>query len=285
MRINEYYKTLNLQPGANLEEIKKAYRKLALQFHPDRNPSPEAEENFKAVNEAYQVLSRYVETSEFENGFETEEDTNPGWKDVSTEPGVSEAPIDYRYSLLLTLEECSRGASKMIHYYRDDVYGEKEEVKLEVTVPQGVRDGQKLKLSNEGGVSKSGDRGNLYVYINELPHPLFERKGRNVYMDLPISLDIAILGGKIEIPTLSGKAQLTIPEKTHSGKVFRLKQRGFPKLGGLGKGDMLVRVVVDFPDELSNEEVGFVQSIGKKTTPLIRDFQVKLQDTLKNRKR
>lgn len=294
MNLNAYYNLLGLKPGASLADIKKAYRRLALKYHPDRNPGVDnPEEVFSNINDAYKKLSEFTLSAEIEDDTFADEDTNPGWDaggntSTSTATGFDfnqSKPPHYKYSLLLSLEECSQGCSKVIHFYRNSPLGGKEEVRLEVSVPTGVKEGQKLKLKGEGPVLRNGTKGDLFVYIDVLPHPLFERKGRNVYMDLPISLSDAVLGGKINIPTLAGKAVLTIPSNTHTGKVFRLKQKGFSKIGGAGKGDMLIKVIVDFPEQLTPAELEALKVLAQRTPPLVQDYSKKIQETIMNRKR
>lgn len=292
LNLNSYYSLLGLKPGASLADIKKAYRRLALKYHPDRNPGIDnPEEIFSRINEAYKKLSEFSLSAELDDDDFDSEDTNPGWDEndhTATATSVDfnqTRPPHYKYSLLLSLEECAKGCSKVIHFYRNSPLGGKEEVRLEVTVPQGVREGQKLKLRNEGPVLRSGQKGDLFVYIDVLPHPLFERKGRNVYMDLPISLSTAVVGGSITIPTLAGKALLKIPQNTHTGKIFRLKQKGFSKLNGASRGDMLIKVVVDFPENLSPEELNALQVLGQRTPPLVQEYSKRIQETLTNRKR
>lgn len=265
---------------------------MALKYHPDRNPNIEnPEEAFSKINNAYKILFEYVQSAEFnESGRDSFKDQ---WTDEPTQPGAkktkhktqSNSEQHYKYSLLLTLEECAAGCSKVIHFYRTSPLGKKEEVRLEVTIPSGVREGQKLKLKNEGPVLADGSKGHLFIYVDVLPHPLFERKGRNVYMDLPINVTTAILGGKVTIPTLLGKANLNIAPNTHTGKVFRLKQKGFSHLNESTRGDMLVKVIVDFPENLSQDELDALEVLSKKTPPLVKDYTDKLHECLMNRKR
>jgi molecular chaperone DnaJ len=261
---------------------------MALKYHPDRNPNIEnPEELFSKINEAYKILQEFTLSAEVDGSFsdfDEDERTNPGWAAGQNKENSSETPY-YKYSLLLSLEECALGCSKVIHFYRTSPLGGKEEVRLEVTVPSGVKENQKLKLREEGPVLKSGKKGDLFVYIDVLPHPLFERKGRNVYMDLPISLTTAVIGGSVDIPTLSGKAVLTIPANTHTGKVFRLRQKGFSSIGSKIKGDLLIKVIVDFPENLTPEELVALKTLSKRTPPLVQDYAKKIQETLINRKR
>ena len=266
---------------------------MALKYHPDRNPNIEnPEEAFSKINQAYKVLSEYVQSAEFDDS--GREAFHDQWADEPTQPGAKKStkrdtpPADkqhYKYSLLLTLEECAAGCSKVIHFYRTSPLGKKEEVRLEVTIPAGVKEGQKLKLKNEGPVLADGSKGHLFIYVDVLPHPLFERRGRNVYMDLPINVTTAILGGKVVIPTLLGKANLNITPNTHTGRIFRLKQKGFSHLNESNRGDMLVKVIVDFPENLSQDELIALEVLSKKTPPLVKDYTDKLHDCLINRKR
>lgn len=290
-----YYQILGVAKTATPEEIKKAYRKLAVKFHPDRNPGdPKAEERFKEISEAYDVLKdpkkREIydqfgatgarggfagdpfagfggfRTNASRRGFQSSESFQDLFGDIFEDlfrPGAAGGfgtaqrvkPRDLQYNLQITMEEAALGTQPTIRFVRQRG-GTSESAQLAVKVPAGVKSGQKLKLRGEGDQTEPGrPASDLYVSVHIKPHELFERDGNNVRMDLPLSFVDAALGAEVEIPTLYGKAQLRIPPGTGSGKTFRLKGKGFPQLGAKGvQGDMLVRVMIDVPEKWTNEE-------------------------------
>src|SRR5690606_23592928 len=126
---------------------------------------------------------------------------------------------------------------------------------IAVKIPAGVDTGQRLKLSGEGEAGeRGGPTGDLYVVINILPHDFFRRDEFDVLCDVPITFSQAALGTEIEVPTLDGKVKMKVPAGTQSHKILRLKGKGMPKLGGYGRGDQLVRVVVETPSKLTSEQ-------------------------------
>jgi molecular chaperone DnaJ len=191
---------------------------------------------------------------------------------------------DLRYSLSITLEESAVGTEKTIHFARQNKNKE-ENRKLTVTVPAGVREGQRLKLSGEGDIT-TGGAGDLFVIINLQEHPLFRRQDYDVLLDLPVSYINAILGTSIEVPTLTGKSEIRIPPGTHTGQNLRLKGKGFPKSGGYGNGDMLIRVLVDTPENISGKQKEHLEELAKLAddTPLVKSFKDKTAHLLRNRK-
>lgn len=331
----DYYSILEVSRSASLEDIKKAYRKLALKFHPDKNPgNRQAEDRFKEVNEAYEVLrdpkkrqmyDQFGHVGAHAGGFQGQGPFGKGFggfKDfggdfgggfAGTDPesfqdvfndffgdvfsGRRRGPAggaagfeqnrgaDLRYTLSITLEEAAKGCEKTISFVRRRG-GKEETAKLSITVPSGVRNGQRLKLRGEGdAVGKPGDAGDLYVIVNCQEHPLFRREENNILMDLPISFVDAIVGTQIEIPTLLGKASLRVPPGTHPGQLFRLKNKGFPDIGGYGHGDMLVKVIVDIPSDLSEEDqkaVGQLKHLTQKS-PLVVEFLNNVKKVMKSR--
>lgn len=330
MAKKDFYQTLGVSRTSSADEIKKAYRKLAMQYHPDKNPgNKKAEDKFKEASEAYEVLSDPQKKQNYDQFGSA--DGNPfagggaggdpfagggnpfGRRQSSAGPdsfsdifgdlfgggaqgnpfghggfsGRARGPqkgADLRYTLTISLEEAFAGAEKVIVFARQK--GSKEEsTKLSVTVPAGVKEGQRLKLTGEGDAPSANLAGDLYVIINLQQHLLFKREEFDVVLDLPLNYTDAILGTEVEIPTLSGKSQIKIPPGTSTGQVLRLKNKGFPKLGASGNGDMLVKIIVDIPQTLSAKQKQLIEDLQstKEDTPLVKTYHEKLSSLLKNR--
>ncbi len=325
MAKKDFYAVLGVSRTSTPEELKKAFRKLAMKYHPDKNPgNKSAEDSFKEVNEAYDVLSdpkkremydrfghagaqggfggpgaggagagfggfhQSANASDFQDIFSdvfgdifgrssrTGGDPFAGARKRRPARGA-----DLRYTLSVSFEDAVLGCEKTISFMRQR-NGNEESARLSVSVPAGVKDGQKLKLRGEGD-SAGGAAGDLYVIIQISEHPIFKRSESDVLLDLPISYLDAILGTNAEIPTLTGKASLKIPAGTHSGQTFRLKGKGFPKIGGLGTGDLLVKIVIDVPSRLSTEEKEHLSKLSglASETPLVKSFKEKLASAKK----
>ena len=334
MSKQDYYNLLGVSRSATPEEIKKAYRGLAMKYHPDKNQGNKiAEEKFKQITEAYEVLSDEQKRAGYDRfghagsqgfsgggagasgpfgggGFGGFGRSGPGsagagdpFQDIFGEVfgdifggagkggGFTQKPratrgADLRYSLNLTMEEAAQGCEKSIGFIR--VRNEEEEnARLIVTVPAGVKQGQRLKLRGEGdGGAKGGPSGDLYVVISIQEHSLFKREGNDCILELPLSFTQAILGTQLEIPTLTGKAALKIPPSTHSGQTFRLKGKGFAKVGGFGSGDMLVKILIDIPDSLTSEQRELVEKLNQLLgdPPMVRSFKEKMSNYIKLKK-
>lgn len=343
MAKKDFYSVLGVSRQANADELKKAFRKLAMKFHPDKNLGDKtAEERFKEVNEAYDVLSdpkkkqlydqfghaafqpggpgaggpgqggpnpfRGFENFRggFQGSFDPRQQGGPDFQDMfgdffgdffsgdPSAPGAGQGRrgfrqesrgADLRYTLSITLEEAATGAEKRINFVRQRA-GREDSAKLSITVPAGVKPGQRLKLRGEGdspgGSAKPGD---LYVIVNFQEHSLFKRKDNDVLMELPISFVDALLGVQAEVPTLTGKAMLNIPPGTHPGQIFRLKGKGFPDIGGYAPGDMLIKIVVDVPNNITAEDKEALERLRKTSsnTPLVNEFKDKMKRLLQQR--
>lgn len=315
MAKRDYYTVLGIPRSSSQEEIKKAYRKLAMKFHPDKNPDDkEAEAKFKEASEAYEVLKDPNKKRMYDQfGFNGPQAAGFGGPGGAGQPGfdprgdffndffgdffgdvfagakaggVRQARgADLRYSLTISLEDAATGCEKKISFVRER-NGKEDQAKLSISVPGGVKEGQRLKLRGEGdqpmGANKPGD---LYVIVHFSEHPLFKRRDNDVLMELPISFVDALLGTKVEVPTLNGRASLTIPEGTHPGQVFRLKGKGFPDIGGYAPGDMLIKLIIDIPSDLSSEEKKILEELrsASEKSPLVKGYNDRVKQLFKNR--
>lgn len=269
MEFKDYYKILGVNKTATEEEIKKAYRKLAMKFHPDRNPgNKEAEEKFKQISEANEVLSDPEKRKKYDtlgSNWRQYQTQGQGFDDFFSAFGGERGGTQYRYSndfgdLFSNIsgfsdffenffgrggrstsgarQRSSKGQDFEATLYidiRDAFRGTSKDIlinrkKVRVKIDSGTRDGKKLRLKSLGnpGVN-GGERGDLYLTIKINKDPFFEIEGDSLYYDLFVDLYSAVLGGKKQIFTLNGKTiNLNIPAGTDSGRVLRLKELGFP---------------------------------------------------------
>ncbi len=325
MAKKDFYSILGVPRTATSDELKKAYRKLAIQYHPDKNPgNKKAEDKFKEITEAYETLSDEQKrksydqfgSSDFQNysgfgsaagGFEGFRQGGRGGGQFQGDPeqfqdifgdvfgdffsgkARSRRPsrgADLRYTLSITFEEAASGCEKLISFVRQKGVNN-ETTKLSVNVPAGVKENQKLKLSNEGDSPGSGGlAGDLYVIVQIQPHAFFSREENDVLLDVPLNFTDALLGTSIEIPTLTGKSVLKIPPGTSSGQTFRLKAKGFPRLGSFGAGDMLVKIQLVTPARLTQEEIELVEKLAAKIGEPegVVEYKKKMADFMRTRK-
>jgi molecular chaperone DnaJ len=345
----DYYEVLGVERNASLGEIKKAYRELAVQYHPDKNPGdPEAEERFKEASEAYAVLSDAEKRQRYDQfgrqgldgqGFSGFDPSSFGdFADILGDLfGFGFGDIfggrrgragsgprrghDLQYTLKLTLQEAATGVERSIRIPRletcttcagsghepgsspetcsachgqgqvmfrrgfltvaqtcpscggqgrvnrhpcQDCSGRgrsEEEATLRVTVPAGVDSGMRLRLAGEGeGGMLGGPRGDLYVVIAVTPHELFERDGRDLHMELPLSVFQAMLGARVTVPTLLGEEQtIDVAVGTQPGDVLRVRGAGMPEVNSSRRGDLHLHSRVMVPTKLSSEQRQLVE--------------------------
>ena len=366
--MKDYYKTLGVSSNASQEEIKKAFRQLALKYHPDRNPdNKSAEDKFKEINEAYSCLSDPEKRASYDRYGTAEGPSAAGYGFGAGTPfgdifgdifddffgGFNRSnkarPMkgsDLRYDLEITLEEAAFGVEKTIKVPRlqdcevcngnGSEPGTKPETcpqckgsghirlqqgffsisktcgkcqgagsiitkpcqnckgngkiriqrQLSVKVPAGVDTGSRLKLTGEGDTGIfGGPYGDLYVVMNVTEHDLFRRDGMNIFYEMPISFTKAVFGGEAEVKTLNGSSKIKIPPGTKSGRLFHLKGKGMPRVGGQQRGEQIVSVYIDVPNpkkltsrqkELLEEFAGIsgenLDESSKGLTDKIKDF-------------
>ena len=350
MSKRDYYEVLGVAQGASKDEIKKAYRKLALKYHPDKNPdNKDAEAKFKEASEAAEVLLSEEKRHSYDQfghagvdaqgGFGGQGDFadlgdvfgdlfgdifggggrrrqgrgrrgHPGDDlQVTLSVGFSEAVfgVDKKvsvnrhvvcdscngtggeggappvrcnmcggtgqirrqqgfFTVATTCPKC-QGTGEMVENPCTDCHGKgrkHKKVNLSVTLPAGIDSGQRLKLSGEGDAGLRGARsGDLYVLVDVQPHELFERDGFDIHCTIPVSFSQAALGSKLEVPTLSGKVELSLPAGTQSGRKMRLKEKGIRRLGSHGFGDQILTIQLETPTRLTERQREVLEELGE----------------------
>jgi curved DNA-binding protein len=292
MSYQDYYQTLGVGRGASADEIKKAYRRLARQYHPDINPgNKEAEAKFKAINEAYEVLSdkekrekydrfgrdwqRYQQggaggfdwgpaggassSGDFSDFFET---LFGGGRTRASSPGggFHMDGQDVEYQAEITLEEAFTGTERTLQFHAPN--GQPRS--LTVKIPPGVDTGSRVRVAGEGspGIG-GGKRGDLYLVVRVAPNGRFERRGDDLYVKAQTDLYTMLLGGETRVPVMGGKTlTLNVPAGTQNGKVFRVTGQGMPKLrASTTRGDLYVTLEVLLPTRLSTKERELVEEL------------------------
>ncbi|MHC5249699.1 molecular chaperone DnaJ [Enterococcus sp. LJL90] len=351
----DYYEVLGLTKGATDDEIKKAYRKLSKQYHPDINKEADAEDKFKEISEAYEILSDPQKKAAYDQyghagtdpnygggaggfggfggfgggggsyssggfgGFEDIFDSFFGGGGRSVDPNAPRQGADLQYTVDLAFEDAIFGTEKEIKYNREEVchtcngngakpgtqpvtchkchgsgsinverqtplgrvmsrqtcdvcHGTGKEIKepcptchgsghekqahsVKVNVPAGVEDGQQMRLQNQGEAgSNGGPYGDLYVVFRVEESDIFDRDGGEIFYDLPLSFVQAALGDEVQVPTVHGDVKMKIPAGTQTGKEFRLRGKGAPRLRGNANGDQHVTVRIITPKNLNDKQ-------------------------------
>ncbi|VFM97323.1 MAG: curved DNA-binding protein [Candidatus Kentron sp. G] len=298
MKYKDYYQLLGVSRTAAPDEIKRAYRRLARKYHPDVSKEPNAEERFKEVQEAYEVLKDPEKREAYNHlgaDWKTGQDFRPppGWEtrfDFGGSPfgvgvfsdffeslfggGFQHGPgkfntqgartgsgvqrgQDEHTKIRITLEDAYRGAERSLQLQGQQMAGAGGRApganRLKVKIPPGVTQGQRIRLAGQGrstpayGSSLRGPKGDLYLEIEFLPHPLFRPEGRDIYLELPITPWEAALGATIKVPTLGGRVDVKIPAGSQSGRRLRLKERGLGK-GHAGDQYIVLKIVTPKAD-------------------------------------
>ncbi|MGQ3892239.1 molecular chaperone DnaJ [Legionella sp. CNM-4043-24] len=337
MEQRDYYELLGVSRSADEGEIKKAYRKMAMKYHPDRNPGDSvSEEKFKEIQKAYAVLSDKQKRAAYDQFGHAGVDSSMGggggfhgfgdvFEDIFENifsggrghggHSRGQRGSDLQYNVQLTLEEAAvgkdiditvprhvacetctgsgakkgsqpqkcetcngvgqvriqqgffsiqqtcpgcHGEGKVITEPCTDCHGQgrvRESKKLNIKIPAGVDNGDRVRLSGEGEAGiHGGPAGDLYIQVSVKAHAIFERHERDLHCEVPVSFVTAALGGSIEVPTLEGRVTLKIPAETQTGKVLRLRGKGVKSVRGHGVGDLLCKIVVETPVNLSREQ-------------------------------
>ncbi len=262
MEFKDYYQILGVDPDADSKAIKLAYRKLARKYHPDVSEQHDAEARFKEVAEAYEVLkdpSRRAEYDELRKyGQEGQEfRPPPGWRSASSSGDQTGFDGDFEMrgpdievEMPIFLEDTISEESKSVSYTVPtvDTGGRVTHTRktLNVKIPRGVAEGQRIRLKGQGAPGHgAGANGDLYLHIRLVPHPLFDVEGHNLVITVPVTPWEAALGAKVEVPTLDGKINLTIPANSQTGQRLRIRNRGLATRDG--RGDLLAVLKITIP--------------------------------------
>jgi curved DNA-binding protein len=294
MEYKDYYKILGVDRNAEEKEIKKAYRKLARRHHPDVNPGDKAaEERFKDINEAYEVLSDPEKRRKYDqlgSSWQQWQRTgrDPGGFDWSqwfsgAQPGGGRVRVEYGdlgdlfgsggFSDFFQSIFGGMGApqarprrgqdyTQPVEITLEEAFQgtarmiQKDGRRLEIKIPPGVRTGSKVRVAGEGspGIA-GGTSGDLYLEVMVLPHSVFEREGDDLRCEVPVNLYTAVLGGEVKVPALGGDVMLSIPPETQGGRTFRLRGKGMPNLLNPKKhGDLYAKLRIQTPRKLNQRE-------------------------------
>ena len=242
----DYYEVLGVNRDADDGTLKAAYRKMALKYHPDRNPDDKAaEEKFKEASEAYEVLRDPQKRQIYDQyGHQGLEGTGfSGFGGFEGKGNRTNFPgQDHLYRMEIDLRDAVNGAESEITLNNGK--------KLKVKIPAGVDNGEKLRFKGQGGPGiGKGRPGDAYIEISIKPDRKFKRNGNNLEVKVPLTLDEAVNGAKIKIPTIDGAVMLSIPEGINNGAKLRIKGKGMTDKKGKGKGDLFVVVEIRLPEK------------------------------------
>jgi len=302
VKYKDYYEILGVPRTATQEEIKAAFRRLARKYHPDLNPGDkQAEEKFKEINEAYEVLGDPKKRELYDrlgSNWKAGADFTPppGWEKIrfdfgdfdfftggpgtfsdffemlfgglrgraasrrsatSTRVGWGGRGTDLESELTLTLEEAHRGTTRRVTLPTGRT--------VEVKIPAGVREGAVIRLAGQGEPGVGGPPGDLYLKVRVQKHPIFTVSGDDVYVEVPITPWEAVLGGKIQVPTLDGMVEVTLPPGSQSGQKLRLRGQGLTRRRG-GRGDQYVQLKIVVPAQPTPAERRLFEQLARESS-------------------
>jgi DnaJ-class molecular chaperone len=295
----DLYAILGVKRTATNDEIRRAYRRLAKDLHPDQNKNdPKLEERFKRVSAAFAVLGNPEKRKRYDAGeidAMGNERANPFYRDYAAGTGGSRdydggfgggfqggggggdfsdifgdlfgrrgpsgaftmRGMDYRYNLEISFLEAVNGVKKRVQFPDNET--------LDITVPAGVENGQTLRLRHKGGPGAGrGEPGDALIELKVQPHPLFSRDGDNITLELPISLSEAVLGGRVEIPTIGGRVTVSVPKGASSGQVLRLRGKGVKNSRSGVHGDQLITLKIVMPAVIDSDLERLIGDWAKK---------------------
>ncbi|MFZ4165789.1 DnaJ C-terminal domain-containing protein [Brevundimonas sp. NPDC058933] len=285
------YKELGVARGASADEVKKAFRKLAKELHPDKNPGDKvSEERFKRITAAFDLLGDAEKRAKYDRG-EIDADGREqyrappgggggrsggfgGFGGSGGRGGFEDIDLEDLFGAFggggrtAGRGGFGGGAGKgqdvratLDISLEDSIAGTTRRIQfsdgrmLDVAIPKGASEGQVIRLKGQGAPGRGGQAGDALIELKIAPHPVFKRDGADLTMDLPVSVPDAILGGKIQVPTPEGAVMMTIPKGSNSGKILRLKARGAYAAGK--RGDLLAKLVVTLPETPDDDLIRF----------------------------
>ena len=301
MKYKDYYKILGVEKSATQDDIKKSYKKLARKFHPDVSKEKDAEEKFKELGEAYEVLkdaekrASYDQLGSYQAGQEFR--PPPDWEQRFGQGngfggfgaggfdfadlfgmgrqgggrqgrgGFAKAGQDFTMSLQITLDEAYHGVERTLDIEvperTADGHMTRIPKSIKMRIPKGAIDGQKMRLPGKGGKgSNGGPSGDLILTLQVQSHPLFKAVGHDLFLDLPVTPWEAALGTSVEVPTMEGKVRLKVSSGAKSGQKLRLTGKGLPKRGS-GHGDFFAVLQIVVPPTMTDEEKELFESLSK----------------------
>lgn len=295
MKYKDYYKILGVEKTASQDEIKKAYRRLARKYHPDVSKEKDAEEKFKELGEANEVLKDEKKRAAYDQlgSYQAGQDFRPppGWgqgqggadfSDLFSElfggarpggrrgGGFARPGQDFEVAVTISLDEAFHGVERSVTVELPEATAEGYMVRvpktIKVRIPKGTTDGQKLRLPEKGGRgSHGGLSGDLYLNIHIQPHPFFKMAGHDLQLEVPVTPWEAVLGATVEVPTMEGNVRIKVSPGAKSGQKMRLTGKGLPKRTG-GHGDLYAILQIVAPAELSEAEKALFEELAKIST-------------------